>query len=191
MKSIAKLICFLFLLCLIGCKQDNAILDLDENNLIDKTNEAEMNTIDETKGGFVVDDLLDSIEMLGKTASEIGIPREIINTESKYFISTYLDGHIFGTEHYGILYFDNVTDNVDDYVAKSIWIHIKKVEYDESKRQLTERFGNPTDEGENPYVEIDGGAVRWAIYQHKEIEIRLSSASERDYVEITVRKLND
>ena len=77
-------------------------------------------------------------------------------------------------------------DNVDDYVAKSIWLHIKKVGYDESKKQLTERFGSPTDEGENPYVEIDGGAVRWAIYQHKEIEIRLSSASERDFVEISV-----
>ena len=191
MKNIAKLICFLFLLCLIGCKRDNAISDLVDNTLVDKTNEAEMNTIDDTEDGFVVGDLLDSIEMLGKTASQIGIPRVIINTKSEYSISAYLDGHIFGTEDYGILYFDDVTDNVDDYVAKSIWLHIKKVGYDESKKQLTERFGSPTDEGENPYVEIDGGAVRWAIYQHKEIEIRLSSASERDFVEISARRLNE
>lgn len=191
MKNITKLIFFLILLCLIGCKHDNAILDLVDNTLVSKTNESEMNNVNDTKGGFVVDDLLDSIEMLGKTASEIGIPREIIDTKSKYLISTYLDGHIFGTEDYGILFFYDVTENVDDYVAKNIWIRIKKVGYDECKKQLTKRFGSPTDEGENPFVEIEGGAVRWAIYRLKEIEIRLSSASQRDFVEIDVRKPGD
>jgi hypothetical protein len=44
--------------------------------------------------------------MLGKTATEIGIPREVINIKSEFYIHTYIDGYIFGTQNYGVLHFD-------------------------------------------------------------------------------------
>ena len=68
--------------------------------------ETAMMVINDTADGIMLDDLLESIEMLGKTATEIGIPREVINTEKSYYIKTYIDGYIFGTKDYGILQFE-------------------------------------------------------------------------------------
>jgi len=190
-KLAIVMICCLCLLCFIGCKQDTADTDFTNKQTINMDGETTMMTINDTADGIILDDLLESIEMLGKTATEIGIPREVINTEKSYYIKTYIDGYIFGTKDYGILQFDEMGDDKDDYLAKSIWIHVKKVGYDECKRQLSDKFGNPIKEGDNPYVEIDGGAVTWASYQFQDITIRLSSASQRDYIEIKIEKLSD
>lgn len=210
-RMATTIICFLCLLCFFGCNnelvdtdpvdrqtaatesetQTTRIKESETKTTVIKESETKMARINDTKDGIVVDDLLDCIDMLGKTATEIGIPIEVINTESKYFTKTYIDGNIFGTKDYGVLYFDVVSNGKDDYLAESMWIHIKNAGYNECKRQLSERFGNPISEGDNPYVEIDGGAVTWAYYQHPNVRIRLSSASKRDYVEIQIEKLTD
>jgi hypothetical protein len=202
-KISIKLICFLCLLSLIGCKQKIADTDFGKKqttnhqttctSLVDqqttnKKSGTQLMIINETQDGIFVDDLLDSIEMLGKIASEIGIPREVIDTESKFYIHTYLDGNIFGTKDYGILHFD---ETADDYLAKSIWIHVGNLGYDECKTRLSKKYGNPTEEGEEPFVEIDGGAVTWATYRFQNIELRLSAASERDFTELNIEKLTD
>ncbi|NLJ70420.1 MAG: hypothetical protein GX328_03015 [Clostridiaceae bacterium] len=220
-KMSIKIICFLFLLCLIGCTDKTAGTDYTNKQTKNKdsitnkqttTNKESLTTdkgsatnkqtsnkggemnkirINATGDGIIVEDLLDCVEMLGKTAAEIGIPSEVINDESKYYIKTYIDGNIFGTEDYGILHFADVGSDKNDYLAKSIWIHVKNVGYDECKRQLSKKFGDPIEEGENPYVEVDGGAVTWTFYKYQDIEVRLSSASQRDYIEIDIDKIAD
>ncbi|MGB4610099.1 MAG: hypothetical protein ACOX3H_04860 [Saccharofermentanales bacterium] len=240
-KMFTKIICFLCLLCLIGCTDKTAGTDYTDKQTTNKdslttkqttsnkeslttkqkttnresltsdkesittkqttTNKENVTTnkesltkmikINNTGDGVIVDDLLECVEMLGKTAADIGIPSKVINDESKYYIKTYIDGNIFGTEDYGILHFDDMGSTKDDYLAKSIWIHVKNVGYEECKRQLSIKFGNPIEEGENPFVEVDGGAVTWALYKFQDIEIRLSSASQRDYIEIDIEKFTD
>lgn len=187
MRKIAiMMICILSLLCLLGCQEK-----ADNTDPVDeKINKEDVETgrfiLNDSKDGIVVDDLLESIEMLGKTAEEIGIPRKVINTESKVTIKMYIDGNIFGMEDYGILYFDETDD--DQFVVERAWIHIKKTSYDECKGRLSEKLGNPVEEGNTPYVEINGGAVEWAFYQYEDVMIRLSSASERDYRELHLEK---
>lgn len=53
---------------------------------------------------------------------------------------------------------------------------------------LPKKFGDTIDEVYNPYAEVDGGAVEWAIYQYGDVSIRLSSASERSYRELSLKK---
>ncbi len=190
-KKTIMVICFLCLLCLTGCKHEIVGTDVLDSRTDDKASGTQMMQINDTKDGILVADILECIEMLGKTAQEIGIPREVINIESKSYIRTYVDGNIFGTKDYGILHFEDMGTDKDGYLAKSIWIHIKNAGYDECKRRLSEKFGSPVDEGENPFVEVDGGAVTWAFYQFEDIEIRLSSASQRNYVEINIEKITD
>jgi hypothetical protein len=96
-KLAIVMICCLCLLCFIGCKQDTADTDFTNKQTINMDGETTMMTINDTADGIILDDLLESIEMLGKTATEIGIPREVINTEKSYYIKTYIDGYIFGT----------------------------------------------------------------------------------------------
>ncbi len=54
-------------------------------------------------------------------------------------------------------------DGQDDYLTKSIWIHIKNVGYAGCKSQLSEKNGNLVEESEEPFVKIDGGAVKWRL----------------------------
>ncbi len=200
-KMAITMICLLCLSCPVGCRHEPVDTDPADRHTAAtesetqateiKESEIKMTGINDTRDGIIVDDILDCIDMLGKTAAEIGIPIGVINTESKYLTKTYIDGNVFGTKDYGVLYFDVVSNGKDDYLAESMWIHIKNISYNECKRQLSERFGNPISEGDNPYVEIDGGAVTWAYYQHPDVKIRLSSASKRDYVEIHIEKLTD
>lgn len=115
------------------CKTEMADANFEDRQTAEKEGGAAMIRINDTGDGIVVDDLLACIEMLGKTAAEIGIPREVINIESKYYIRTYVDGSIFGTKDYGILQFDNARNDPDDYLMKRIWIHIKHSGYGECK----------------------------------------------------------
>lgn len=185
-KLAIMMICILSLLCLLGCQEKAESTDpvYEKTNIEDdETGRFKSN---DSKDGIVLDDLLDSIDMLGKTAKEIGIPKGVINTESKVTIKTYMDGNIFGMEDYGILFFDE-TDN-EQFVVERAWIHIKETSYNECKGLLNEKFGDPVEEVYTPYTEVNGGAVEWAYYQYEDVGIRLSSASERNYRELHLEK---
>ena len=47
-----------------------------------------------------------------------------------------------------------------------------------TKKELQKLFGDPVAEGEEPYVEANGGAVMWADFIDGEYDIRLSNGSE-------------
>ena len=56
--------------------------------------------------------------------------------------------------------------------------------YDELRELLVSAYGEPTDEGEEPYAASNGGAVAYCWFTHPAGALRLSAASERDYLEI-------
>lgn len=187
-KMAVTTICLLCLFYLIGCKQEITGTDFSDTQEVHEGNGTSMMKMTDSKDGVLMDDLLESIDMLGKTATAIGIPVEAINSESALLNKTYIEGTIFETADYGVVYFDKLGPGREDYLVTDIWLHIKNVDYDECKRLLSETFGDPIEEGESPYVAVEGGAVKWAIYRLEDIDIRLSSASERDYTEITIEK---
>lgn len=187
MRNLAIImICIFSLLYLLRCQERVESTDPVKGETSTEEGETGMLKINDSKDGIVMDDLLESIKMLGKTTQEIGIPRKVIDTKSKVTIKTYIDGNIFGMEDYGILFFDETDD--DQLVVERAWIHIKETSYDECKGLLSEKFGDPVEEGTIPYAEVNGGAVEWAFYQYEDVGIRLSSASERDYRELHLEK---
>ena len=143
--------------------------------------------VNETNDGILTDDILDCKDMLGMSAKEAGIPGTVIDTKSFPVPKTYVDGKIFDTKDYGVIYFSKNDSGEPDKVD-SIWIHIKGMGFDQCFEELKKLYGQPPDEGETPYVEADGGAVMWAEFQDGDTVIRLSNASERDYSEIEIRQ---
>ena len=91
-----------------------------------------MMAINDTADGNILDDLLESIEMLGKTATEIGIPREVINTEKSYYIKTYIDGYIFGTKDYAYCIL-TIWATIRMIILRKVFGYTLKVGYDECK----------------------------------------------------------
>ena len=60
------------------------------------------------------------------------------------------------------------------------------MDYSEVREILIERYGEPTDEGEEPYVESNGGAVLYSWFEYSGGTVHLASGSEQDFLEITV-----
>lgn len=184
------LICFLFCACGSGQYRETAETNGKESS--EEAGAAEYNgegmlPVNETKDGIIVDDILECRHMIGKTAEESGIPESVISEKMHGFLQTYADGNIFGTKDYGIIYFAKADDG-NPGIADSVWIHIKNTGYEDCYTELQKLFGDPISEGEEPYVEANGGAVMWAVFRDGEYELKLSSASEREYTEINITK---
>ncbi|MDI9470111.1 MAG: hypothetical protein QM296_07890 [Bacillota bacterium] len=135
-----------------------------------------------------LDDLLQGIDMLGKTAAESGIPKCAVSIERKYYPQTVIIGNIFGVEGSATLYFSDVRDGADDCRAKRLWILTSNLNFDECKDRLSEKFGKPLAEGEIPYAVVNHGAVTWADFRFQDLCLRLSSASEDHFIRIEIEK---
>ena len=146
--------------------------------------ETQMLEINSTNDGIIKEDLLDCRLMLRKTPAEAGIPETVIS-RSAVFTKTYADGKAFDRTEYGVIYFSE-NGSID-----RIWLHIKETGFEECRRLLAERFGEPSSEGEHPYVLANGGAVRWAEFGDGDTAIKLSHASERSYCEIEFTKTGE
>ncbi len=149
-----------------------------------------MLSVNESKDGILIDDILECRHYIGKTCEEVGIPGSVIRKESYGLPQTYADGKIFGIKDYGIIYFSKDSEgNIGP--AESMWIHVKGIGFEECREELRKLFGEPVSEGEEPYVEVNGGAVMWADFRDGGFEIRLSNASEREYCEISISLKGD
>ncbi len=207
-RMATTMICLLCLLCLFGCNKEpvdtdpvdkqtaatesetqaTGVKESETKTTEIKDSEIKMTGINDTRDGIIVDDLLECIDMLGKTATEIGIPREAINAERKYYISAHIDGNIFGVKGEAELLFDDVSDDRDDYLAKTLCIFTKNLNYDECKIRLSEKFCEPLGEVSIPYAKVNYGALTWTDYRFEDINIRLSSASELYHIKIEIDK---
>lgn len=78
------------------------------------------------------------------------------------------------------------TDAGGSSMVESMHFYVETVSYEELRQILVSSYGEPTDEGEEPYAEANGGAVSYCWFDYPAGPLRLSSASERDYVEILV-----
>ncbi len=142
--------------------------------------------VNETGDGVKVADLMEARAFIGLTAREAGIPESVI-AASEGMGKTYVDGRVFGEEDYAVIYFGADADGGPETV-ESVWLHVKNTPFEKCREELSALFGEPYDEGEEPYAEANGGAVMWARFSDGDTEVLLSGASERTYTEIEFSK---
>ena len=73
-----------------------------------------------------------------------------------------------------------------DGEVESLNLYINEVSFEDLREMLIERYGEPTDEGEEPYVESKGGSVSYCWFKHPKGNLELRAASEYDFVEIRI-----
>ena len=76
--------------------------------------------------------------------------------------------------------------DADGSVVESMHFYVDTGTYDDLRELLVSAYGEPTDEGEEPYSESNGGAVAYCWFDHPAGTLRLRAASEYDFVEILV-----
>ena len=133
---------------------------------------------------YSFENVLDSAKLLGKSVSESGI-------EDKYFKNGLLfelkfDGKLFekAAANCSVVYHQN---DGGEYFADTVYIYSYELGFDDAAEKLTEAYGEPTAAGEEPFARANGGAVTWADFENENYKNKLSSASEKDYIELTIK----
>ena len=74
-----------------------------------------------------------------------------------------------------------------DGVVGEVDLYIHDCTYEALRAELEAQYGKPTSEGEEPYVESNGGVVRFAWFDHPAGSQKLSAASEYNFIRIIVK----
>ena len=78
------------------------------------------------------------------------------------------------------------TDADGNSVVEQMNFYVEAGTYEDLREMLIRSYGEPTEEGEEPYAESNGGAVTYCWFNHPAGTLRLSAASEQDFLEILV-----
>lgn len=134
------------------------------------------------------DNILDCIDWIGKEPIEIGIADEAIN-KGETFHTFSINGQLANKSFYGKVYLKTPKGQWNDLVD-TIYFHSKEFDFEDCRDMLVRSLGLPYDEGEEPYVEINGGAVLWCDFiTEYGVRLRVSKASNYDYLDITISKM--
>lgn len=127
---------------------------------------------------YHIENLLDTFDWLDKNLNEVGIDDSYIN-----IATVRIAGKIFDIEAEGFLQLKNdFTLNVVYINGISIFIEGKDSKDILSK--LEELYGTPYQEGTEPYVESNGGAIYWKKYYGDKGIITYSITSKTHTVSI-------
>jgi len=120
------------------------------------------------------DDLEVTLDWLGKPAAELSLSAETVST--RYEVETVFNA-------------DAVTGTlwVEAGRVQDIHLYLNSIGYEELRDWMIERFGEPTEEGEEPYAAANGGAVSFAWFRHPSGTLCLRAGSENDFLEIIAR----
>lgn len=135
----------------------------------------------------ILNDVAATFGFIGKSVKETGIEEKYIQLENGMLKVTF-DGRLFGEAAHGTIYFESEgTDDIVKY-ANAVYIYSSEYSYEEYKKRLAALFGEPESESEEPYAEVNGGAVTRCKFNIEGAYIELSKASEREESNITVKK---
>lgn len=76
-------------------------------------------------------------------------------------------------------------DEAGNSLVESISLYISDLDFLSLQALLADRYGEPTEEGEEPYAEANGGAVTYCWFEHPAGSLQLSMGSEQDFSVIT------
>ena len=131
----------------------------------------------EEKPAYEFEDILDSYSWLGKTPDEAGVGEEYIDT-----ISAGITGKLLGEDATGSAYLNTL--DADEPVFGEIDIYCSDLDTQVMIDKLTELYGRPYAEGEEPYVESNGGSVMWKSFFTGDGVITVSQGQKNDWFQL-------
>lgn len=143
------------------------------------TSACDIDIMTDEKQACVFEDLAQVFDLMGKSAKEAGI-------DEKYLDDTgfSIKGKLFGAEAEGSITFD-LRDHSDKILHHAlIFIDEVNLSFQDCLKHLEEEYGEAFDQGEEPYVEANGGAVEWYRFYTGKGEIHISKGEKHDFYTI-------
>lgn len=135
------------------------------------TIQAENNSVN-TDTPIQVDDLMTTLDWIGKTREELGI------TSDKIYSVPKIEGNIFDYPASGDITFETQ----GTLSAKQINIIVPKSSLQDFYIKLNDLYGGPAYSGMEPYVAVNGGALEWYTFDAGNTLIRIQQGNQADYV---------
>jgi len=136
---------------------------------------------------YEVDNLLDTMNWLGKTEEETDVPEEYL-VENGSFTDISFKGKLFGSECEGKTYFTSVGQEKE--TIQNVVIYCSSLPYNKCLEEFEKLYGQSVANGEQPYAESVGGVVEWTEFETDNCLIRVESASNYDFFTVEFRLLN-
>ena len=128
-----------------------------------------------------LDDILSATDLIGKNYEECGLktPPGIESIK--------IAGDFFGIPVTGAAWFWP-SDEENISCMDSVSFSVKNSSIGDFYGQLNGLYSGPSDAGEEPYVESNGGARQWYTFDAGEALINISQGSRESFVSITISK---
>lgn len=167
-NKIIRLILMLFaiIMMLAGCSKKSEETADEENSIM---------TVDKV---IQVDDMLKTIDWIGKPSEEID---EDID-DSRTICD--IEGTFLGKTAKGSAYFLR-DDSTKRKVVNKIFFTVPNSSIQDFYGPLTDLYSGVCDEGMEPYAEVNGGAVQWYTFDAGKALINISQGSKNNFVVVT------
>ena len=143
-------------------------------------------TKSDEKTRYQFPDILDAACLLGKTVRETGVKESYFTQKVGYPVLEF-EGALCGKAATGSAFFSHEGEN-GTQITDKVYIHCYEIGFDACREALSEIYGAPVREWEEPFARANGGAVQGAAFETASLCIHLSRASEREYTELELSK---
>lgn len=126
---------------------------------------------------YELDDITDSYAWLGRTPDEAGVPEEYVDD-----IRVGISGKLYGEDADGSAYLN--TYDSDEPFFSEVNIYCSDLDTMVMIDKLKELYGRPYAEGEEPYVESNGGSVMWKSFFTGDGTVTISQGQENDWFQL-------
>lgn len=132
-------------------------------------------------GVFVLDDILDSENYLGRTPEECGAPKESVSEERKEILT---EGRLFGAFAYGGIKL-GAEEEIGVPITCGYYAISHEISYDDCRKNLRARFGKTIFSGMQSYDEDDDeeGTV-YCAFETPQGVLWLSHQNGRDFINL-------
>ena len=127
-----------------------------------------------------MDNILDAMDLVGKTCEEAGIDEKYYSADE----TVYVEGNLFSAEADGYL-IAHRDYKTGQHPMNNLNINVDEMHFMDLSRELTLIWGPAYASGEEPYVEVNGGAVRWERFYTGSGMLVLSQGSNNSYCTLT------
>lgn len=134
---------------------------------------------------YKTDNALEFTKWLHQNPTEIGIEERYIQSDGVVFRVSF-NGNLFGKPAHGTVLFEEDGGEIIKK-ARTIYIYSSELSYEECRDKLSRIYGKVKDEGEEPFAEGAGGSIMHCEFSGRGVNVKLTKASERDYLEVVIQ----
>ena len=133
----------------------------------------------EEKKRYAVEDLLQTFDWMDRRPEEVGVDEEYLGD-----VGMDIEGKLFGAPADGSITFDLRNHEEKLFQQLVLYIYCDDLSFSDCIDRLKKLYGEPYSQGEEPYVQANGGAVEWFRFYTGKGQLEISKGEKFNFYTI-------